>query len=427
MAVKAATNVRRSRNMRLLAHHELNGFGNCGEGMVIQLARDGRRVLWLAHESSPKNVTGVDVTDPRKPTVIVQTDLPHHQMRSNSLDLTGDLLAVAYQTSHVGMKPAGFELFDVSDPTLPRSIATFDASGPASRGVHHLWFVDGAYVHVSAGAADFVPRNPKDDQCYRIIDVRNPTRPTEVGRWWLPGTRDGDAEGPPPRHPKYDSGFRAHNTNVYPRRPDRAYIGYLDGGAIILDISDMARPRMISRWDYHPPLPGFTHTVLPLFDRGLLVVSDESIRDAGEDWPKLVWVVDAREETNLVPLSTCPMPPLDAFAHQGGRFGAHNLHENRPAPGSWVSETIVVGTFFNGGVRAYDISDPFRPEEVACYVPPAPHRSPAGAIQLNDVFVDERGVVYSVDRISGGLYLFELRLPGAFSVQRPRSAGPVPA
>ena len=56
----------------------------------------------------------------------------------------------------------------------------------------------------------------------------------------------------------------------------RAWIGYLDGGAIILDISDMAHPRLVSRWDYHPPYPGFTHTVLPLFDPGLMIVSDES-------------------------------------------------------------------------------------------------------------------------------------------------------
>ena len=83
---------RRARNMRLLAHHALKGFGNMGEGMVIQLARDGRRVLWLAHESAPKNFTGVDVTDPRKPSVFVQTDLAHREMRSNSLDLAGDLL-----------------------------------------------------------------------------------------------------------------------------------------------------------------------------------------------------------------------------------------------------------------------------------------------------------------------------------------------
>jgi hypothetical protein len=399
----------RARNMRLLAHDQLNGFGNCGEGMAIQLARGGRRVLWLAHESAPKNVTAVDVTDPRKPAVIFQSDLPHREMRSNSLDLVGDLLVVAYQTSRPGLMPAGFEILDVADPVHPRSVALFDASGPASRGVHHLWFVDGSYVHLSAGAPDFTPRNRKDDQCYRIVDVRDPVRPREVGRWWLPGTREGDADPAPPRHPVFDTGFRAHNTNVYPRRPNRAYIGYIDGGAIVLDVSDLAHPRLISRWDYHPPFPGFTHTVLPLFDRDLLVVSDEAIADGGADWPKLIWVVDARDEANLVPISTCPAPPLAEFAAPGGRYGAHNLHENRPAPGSWASETVVVGTFFNGGVRAFDLSDPFRPEEVACFVPPAPNGSPRGA-QLNDVFVDERGVVYAVDRYTGGLYILEMSL-----------------
>ena len=399
-----------AKNMQLLAHHELNGFGNVGEGMVIQLARDGRRVLWLAHESAPKNLTAVDVTDPRTPSVILQTDLPHHDMRSNSLDLAGDLLVVAYQTNTVGLKPAGFEIFDVGDPGRPRSVAFFDASGPHSRGVHHLWFVDGAYVHIASGAADFKARNPRDDQFYRIVDVRQPSKPVEVGRWWLPGTRDGDSEPPPARHPTFDAGFRAHNTNVYPQRPDRAWIGYLDGGAVILDISDMAHPRLVSRWDYHPPFPGFTHTLLPLLSRGLMIVSDEAVQDAGKDWPKLVWVVDVRDETNPVPIATCPLPPVAEFQGRGGRYGAHNLHENRPAPGSWTSETIVVGTFFNGGVRAFDLSDPFRPTEAAYYVPTAPRDSRAGAVQINDVFVDERGVVYAVDRLTGGLYVLELDL-----------------
>jgi hypothetical protein len=397
-----------SRDMRLLAQDDLGGFGNVGEGMVIQLARDGRRVLWLAHESAPKNVTAVDVTDPRKPAVILQTDLPHGHMRSNSLDLAGDLLVVAYQTRTVGLEPAGFEIFDVADPGTPRSVAFFDASGPHSRGVHHLWFVDGAYVHMASGAADFRARDPKDDQCYRIVDVRQPARPVEVGRWWLPGTRDGDPEPPPARHAAFDSGFRAHNTNVYPQRPDRAWVGYLDGGAVILDIADLAHPRLVSRWDYHPPFPGFTHTLLPLFSRGLMIVSDEAVRDAGEDWPKLVWIVDVRDERNPVPIATCPLPPVEDFKDRGGRYGAHNLHENRPAPGAWVSEDIVVGTFFNGGVRAYDVSNPFQPREVAHHVPAAPRGSRAGAIQLNDVFVDERGIVYAVDRFAGGLYVLEM-------------------
>src|SRR5215470_20278407 len=85
-------------NFKLLAHHELAGFGGMGEGMAVQVAKDGRRMLWLAHESAPKNFTALDVSDPRKPKVIVQTDLPQSHMRSNSLEITGDIMAVAYQT-----------------------------------------------------------------------------------------------------------------------------------------------------------------------------------------------------------------------------------------------------------------------------------------------------------------------------------------
>src|SRR3546814_14908006 len=45
-------------NMKLLSHHELNGFGGLGEGPALQVTPDGRRVLWLAHESAPKHFTG---------------------------------------------------------------------------------------------------------------------------------------------------------------------------------------------------------------------------------------------------------------------------------------------------------------------------------------------------------------------------------
>src|SRR5438477_9628144 len=126
-------------NFKLIAHHLLDGFGGMGEGMSIQIARDGRRILWLAHESAPKNFTAVDVSDPRKPKVVVQTDLPQAHIRSNSLETVGDVMAVAYQVSKPGLKPAGVELFDISVPEKPRSISFFDASGPTSRGCHVLW------------------------------------------------------------------------------------------------------------------------------------------------------------------------------------------------------------------------------------------------------------------------------------------------
>ena len=394
-------------NFKLLAQHDLGGFGGMGEGMSVQIAKDGRRIIWLAHESAPKNFTGVDVSDPRAPKVVVQTELPQSHMRSNSLELSGDIMAVAYQTQKVGQKPAGMELFDVSVPEKPRSISFFDTSGATSRGVHQLWFCDGEYVHMASGAPDFTPNNPRDDQFYRCIDVRNPTKPVEVGRWWMPGTRQGDNVAPPPRHP-LDKGYRAHNTNVYPQRGDRLYLSYIDGGMFIMDIADKSKPTPISHWTNSPPYTGFMHTVLPLFGRDLLVVTDESTEDAGKDWPKLIWLLDARDEKHPISIATCPLPPLDAFATRGGRFGAHNIHENVPLPTAWNSEDIILGTFFNGGLRAYDISNAYQPKEVATFVPPAPAGTPVGAVQLNDVYVDERGIIYTVDRFSGGLYTLEM-------------------
>ena len=111
-------------------------------------------------------------------------------------------------------------------------------------------------------------------------------------------------------------------------------------------------------------------------------------------------------ESNLVPISTFPLPPVEAHAYRGGRYGAHNVHENRPGP-SFHSDQLIFGTYFNGGVRAHDISNPFQPREVAYFVPPAPEGSPAGSIQINDMYVDENRIVYAADRFAGGLYVLE--------------------
>src|SRR5256885_17095908 len=80
-------------NMKLVSHHELQGFGGIGEGMGMQLARDGRRILWLAHEAAPKNFTAGDVTDPKKPRVVGQTEAPHPKGCSNSLGRVCGILA----------------------------------------------------------------------------------------------------------------------------------------------------------------------------------------------------------------------------------------------------------------------------------------------------------------------------------------------
>src|SRR5207249_6060535 len=153
-------------NFKQLAHNSLEGFGGMGEGMSMQLAKDGRRILWMAHESAPKNFTAVDVTDPRNLKIVARADLPQSHMRSNSLETVGDVMAIAYQTKDPGLQPAGFELLDISTPENPRRISFVDLSGPTSRGVHQLWFADGEYIHLSAGSPDSKPTHPKDDQFY---------------------------------------------------------------------------------------------------------------------------------------------------------------------------------------------------------------------------------------------------------------------
>ena len=60
-------------------------------------------------------------------------------------------------------------------------------------------------------------------------------------------------------------------------------------------------------------------------------------------------------------------------------------------------------------MHAYDIADPFRPQEVGDFVPAAPRGAPSGAVQANDVFVDERQIVYAVDRHMGRLYILVMR------------------
>ena len=79
-------------------------------------------------------------------------------------------------------------------------------------------------------------------------------------------------------------------------------------------------------------------------------------------------------------------------------------------PTSFKSDSIIIGTFFNAGVRAYDVSNPYQVQEIAYYVPGAPKLSPAGAVQLNDIYVDENRIVYTVDRFTGGLYILEMTI-----------------
>ncbi len=369
------------------------------------LERGGRRYLYLAHEQPPANFSVLDVTDPRAPRLLTQTRLPHGAVRSNSLAVGDDLLLVAYQVQEPGLT-AGRDRCLRPEP--PGRAAPGRRPGPvrspvpwhALGGLHRRPVRLPEHRHPRLAAHSSAGRPVPGD---RGPDPPGPAQ--EAGRWWLPGTQHGDGAPRPARHERFDAGFRAHNINLHTQRPRRAYVGYLDAGAIILDVGDVAAPRLVAQLDYHPPLTGFTHTVLPLPSRDLLVISDESVHDHAADQPQRVWLADVSYERAPLIIGSVPLPPLAGYAARGGRFGPHNLHENEPFPWSWQSEEIIFGSFFSAGVRAFDIRDPFQPEQVAAF-------EPDGPVQINDVYVTADGIVYAVDRSGGGLYILEYSGPG---------------
>ena len=423
-------------NMTLVGHNDLNGNGDGGEGMAIQRMPDGRRILYLAHEGEKTCLSIVDITRPENPVMINQLPVPAPGItRCNSLALSGNVLAIANQTLQVNQKVAGLWILDVSNLDRIQKAAKlddlklsfFDTSGKFSRGVHCVWFVDGEFVHMTSGSPDFEPTNSLDDQFYMILDVRDPKNPHEVGRWWYPGTRKGDACLPeclPPRHPKFDSGYRPHQTEVWPDHPDRAYVAYIEGGGFIMDISGLAdvkagraksfTPKVIGHLNTSPPYLGFTHTLQPTFDRGYAFLSDEENLENCKDQPKLVWLVDIRSETNPMTIASSPFHPDDGDqCKKGGRFGAHNLSPNFPGPTSRRLKNTVVASWFNGGVRIFHIVNgpaglpdtPPHLDEIGYYTPAPLPRNPSGSPQMNHAIVDENGLIYANDRVSGGLYI----------------------
>src|SRR5919201_1296002 len=243
------------------------------------------------------------------------------------------------------------------------------------------------------------------DQFLVIVDMSEPTRPCEVGRWWLPGQNTGGGETPTwtptQAHGGVPGGRRCalHHPLV---RGNRAYCGWWDAGLVILDISDKSKPKLVSHLEFGADISTATHTTLPVPGRDVLVVTDEQLATDCKGMQTRVRVVDIADETQPRVIAEFPVPEGD-FCARGGRFGPHNLHEMRP--GSLHSSNEIYVTWFNAGLRVVDITDPRRPHEVAYFVPEAPPGR--SSIQFNDVLVDADGLVYVTDRFIGGLYILE--------------------
>jgi len=203
-----------------------------------------------------------------------------------------------------------------------------------------------------------------------------------------------------------------------------AYLPFGPAGMVILDVSDVAQPKLVGRLGFTPPFVNQigVHTVVPDARRRVAFVNSEAIENRCKEPLNHASVVDISNPASPMLLSMFPLPtppsgyPQRNFCDVGGRFGPHNQHQLFHNPHVQPLGNLVYLTYFNAGLRVYDVSDLAQPREAGYFLPPHPTQryGPVPAdklvLQTEDVLVDRRGYVYLTHKNQG---LWILRYTGA--------------
>ena len=345
----------------------------------------------------------LDVSDPRKPRLLTQVFLQEKDSHSHKARVAGDLMIVNVEQNmgKGGRKEAdgssqgnsygegGFKVYDISNRAKPKLITHHRTHG---RGVHRF-DMDEKYAYLSTEMQGYV------GNILVIYDLRNPAKPEEVSRWWLPGQHTAGGEKPTWQG-------RRNRLHHALRFGDELWAGCWHGGVAVIDIADIRKPRTLGAYNYHPPFPEPSHTFMPVpkpiaGKRIAVAIDEEDHAHSADEMERrkgrphgCLWVFDVSDLKSIKPLSIFEVSELDSPWSRAapGRFGAHQFQEH-------MDGTLVYCTWFSGGLRIVDVADPSAPQEVGHFIPePA-----AGKVapQSNDVDVDRNGLIYLGDRYAG--------------------------
>ena len=385
--------------------------------------------LYVGHMKPPHGTTIVDVSDPVRPRVVATLTLPDALSHSHKVRVAGDIMvtnvemnnrhllrrgaqrlneAEARLAAALGRAPGdaelaadlklaprdvplirdfirdgytdgGFKVWDIADKSRPRLLCHQKTFG---FGVHRF-DMDDRYAYISTEMEGFI------GNILVIYDLARPERPEEVARWWMPGQHLAGGETPT------WSGYRNRLHHAL-RVGDTMWASCWHAGLRVIDVSDIRKPTTIGAYDYHPPFPEPTHTVLKVpfkvAGREVAVVFDEEHDHVPGRLHAGMWLFDVGDVANIKPISMFHVSELDSPYSRVGRFGAHQ-------PAERMTDTLVYASWFSGGLRIIDIADPTLPREVGSFIP-EPSAGQAGP-QSNDVDVDARGLIYLLDRNHG--------------------------
>jgi hypothetical protein len=442
VAVPGAAQSPRSeaRHMRLLGHHDLQArsayqpvIHRQGERFIAYVGHHGGvQPNPLTGADEPSGTSILDVTDPRTPRYLAHS--PGAPAGAPMVRVCGGRTlpradpAKTYLLRTLG--DAAHEVWDVSDPARPAPLTTVLA------GLGHThknwWECDSGIAYL---VSDGRPAGWRTHRMTKIYDLGDPARPRFIRDFGLAGQEPGST-GPAPEGVHGPIALR-----------NRVYFAYGTGARGVLQIVDRARlltgdPRSpapfaptaanlaypeVGRLDLPPDWGG--HTAFPVLGitvadflpsstgavRDFVVLVSESLRDECQEVRQLTFLVDVTTESRPMPVSTFQVPAGD-FCERGGRFGPHASNESF-AP-IYYGKVVFIA-YFNAGVRAVDIRDPFRPREVGSFIPAVTPNTERRcvtvrgalrcrvAVQTNNVEIDDRGLVYLTDRASTGLHIVE--------------------
>jgi hypothetical protein len=353
---------------------------------------------WLMYTSNffHRGWSIFDVTDPANPEYL--KFIPGAENTSTwQIDLADGLMITSYDQlssrwggdSSQPHAPEAVLIWSLEDPINPEVIGRFVTGG----GTHRNGYPGGDYMHLSSNMPGY------RGDIYQIVDISDPTNPVEAGRFTVDGMAETD-EAP------YDLA-RLHGPAQI--RGDIGFLSFGGAGLIITDNSDPANVTEISRLDFGPlfgPTHLSVHSALPYLERDLVLVNSEAINEMCQEALNFAGLVDVSDLASPRLISQLPLPqppqgePLDYFCQRGGRFGPHNQNELQHNPLVKKQDDLLYLTYFNAGLRVYDISVSRNPQEVAWFLPPDPteRRGPlpvtALVAQSEDVLVDTRGYIY---------------------------------
>ncbi|MFC4012472.1 LVIVD repeat-containing protein [Nonomuraea purpurea] len=414
-AVKAGPRGQYTRNVEVVGYTDMDHR----PAFKLAIRRVGARWYLYTGHFWDSGWSVVDVTDPRRPEVVAFVPGPKDTW-TLQVDLHGDIMVTALEKifpNFGGDPDAAFEeglyVWDIKDPVRPRRLGHYRTGGT---GTHRNLYPGGRYVHVAAGAKGFT------GNIYTIVDIRDPARPTEVGRWWVPGQREGEDGAAPSARPHTHGFCCANGADVSLHGPpyvagDLVYLPYGAAGLVVLDISDVTAPKPVGGLSFSPPFHSRfgVHGVLPIPDQKIAFANSEDV-SYGKGAAPHASIVDISDPAKPFLLSLLPTPepppgaPYADFSGRGGWSGPHNINHHQHHPDVQRQGDLFYVAHFNAGLRIYDVSNTRLPREVGYFVPPDPTRRygpmPEGDLvaQTEDVVVDRRGYIYVSDK-NQGIYI----------------------